>query len=676
MKFLEKQKLAVRISILTSAITVVGLFLLWGIVSFSASAIVRKNIINQMSDTVKSHAAIINDYVSYAEKYMTAFALSDEVRELLRDPENPALLERAQEYTEDFAAVRGSFEGLYIATPETYVLTHTSQEAIGITTRKGDDLKSFQQTILDEPRLTNLGIMKSPGTGAMILSMYYPIFENEECIGYVGAGVFASTLMDSLLELKLQGLPDSEYVFVNAETGVYLYHEDEKLLNTETTDPGYLDIIQQSKFGISAQPEIYTYRDENGEKQLVVYQYLRDRDWIFMVRNNTSEVFASISSIQIQMGVMCIAVMLLIIFCLVSMMRRVSENLERVEAAIGCLGRFELNADKELASLYKRGDEIGVIARTTHAMCDHLRQTIDDIRRILGEMASGNILVNVEQSEVYYIGDFQVLAQSLKMIRSNLLQLTRSIAQVSNNVTKGAECVSQSAESLSSGAATQADSVTRLTKSANSITKQIRLSADNCSAVQELVDQAVCYSTEADEKMNQLTEAMSNVTHSSKEIEKIIRVMKDIAFKTNRLALNASIEAAQTGAAGKGFAIIANEVRNLAAKSEEAVKTTVELINRSIQDVHSGINATAQVGDIVHTIDKCVGSIKGKVHEIAAASAHQSSMISDVSERVEEISQVVQTNSSVVGQSVDTSQELFGQAKELHDLISQFRIND
>ena len=95
-----------------------------------------------------------------------------------------ALLRQAQKYTEDFAAVKGIFEGLYIATPETHVLTHTSQGAIGMTTRTGDSLKSFQSTILAQRQLTNLGIMKSPGTGSMILSMYYPIFEGQRCIGY------------------------------------------------------------------------------------------------------------------------------------------------------------------------------------------------------------------------------------------------------------------------------------------------------------------------------------------------------------------------------------------------------------------------------------------------------------------------------------------------------------
>lgn len=607
-----------------------------------------------MTDAVRSRAAIINDYVSSAEEYMTAFALSDEVHELLRDPENPMLLERAQEYTEDFAAVKGIFEGLYIATPETYVRTHTSQGAIGMITRQGDALAPFQQTILAKPELTNLGIMKSPGTGAMILSMYYPVFEDDRCIGFVGAGVFADALMDNLLELELQGLPNSEYVFISAETGVYLFHENQELLNTKTTDPGYLDIMESVQSGAGAQAETYTYTDENGVKQLVVYQYLQDRGWIFMVRDNTQEVFKTVASTQFQVGMVCVVVMFLIILCLVLMMRRVGNSLERVEAAIGRLGRFELNADQELSSLYDRGDEIGVIARTTHTMCDHLRQTIEDIRRILGEMATGNIAVNVSLNEAYYIGDFQVLAKSLKTIRANLLQLTRSIAQVSNHVTEGAERVSKSAESLSQGAAAQADSVMRLTESADSITAQLRLSADSCAAAQEFVDQAAGYFSEADEKMALLTD--------------------DIAVKTNLLALNASIEAARAGAAGRGFAVVADEVCSLAAKSAEAVQMTAELINRSIQDVHSGADATAQVEDIMRKIDQFTVSIRGIVHEITSASAKQSGMISDVSEGIGEISRVVQTNSEAVEQSVDTSQELFGEAKRLHDLIGQFRI--
>ena len=153
------------------------MLLLWLVVSTNASSTVKSDITNQMTDAVEARAAIIDEYVTSAEEYMTAFALASEVRDLLLRPEDPALLERAQRYTEEFAAVKGIFEGLYIATPATHVLTHTSQGAVGMTTRTGDSLKTFQDTILSQQNLTNLGIMKSPGTGSMILSMYYLILK-------------------------------------------------------------------------------------------------------------------------------------------------------------------------------------------------------------------------------------------------------------------------------------------------------------------------------------------------------------------------------------------------------------------------------------------------------------------------------------------------------------------
>mgnify|MGYP001074876403 FL=1 len=121
MKFLVNKKLATRIGIITTIITLVGMLLLWLIVSTNAASMVKNDITNQMIDAVESRAAIINQYVTSAEEYMTAFALGNEVRELLLNPTDPLLLERVQEYTEDFGSVKGIFEGLYIATPTTYV---------------------------------------------------------------------------------------------------------------------------------------------------------------------------------------------------------------------------------------------------------------------------------------------------------------------------------------------------------------------------------------------------------------------------------------------------------------------------------------------------------------------------------------------------------------------------
>ncbi|MDE7018723.1 MAG: hypothetical protein K2P65_14345 [Lachnospiraceae bacterium] len=313
MKFFANRKLATRIGIITTALIFAGMLLLWLIVSTRVASMVESNITNQMIDAVESRASIINDYVASAEEYVSAFALGSEVHDLLLNPEDPTLLQKGQKYTEEFAAVKGIFEGLYISTPDTYVLTHTSQGAIGITTRSGESLEEFHKTILSKPELTNLGIMKSPGTGSMILSMYFPLFDGQTCIGYVGAGVYASRLMDVLLGLNIEGLPHSEYVFLNVDTGTYLYHEDEALLNTETTDKGYLEIINRIKTDGSTEAGTYSYQDENGTDQLVVYKYLKDRNWVFMVRDDVAEVYQEVETVRFTVGTICAIVAAVIV---------------------------------------------------------------------------------------------------------------------------------------------------------------------------------------------------------------------------------------------------------------------------------------------------------------------------------------------------------------------------
>ncbi len=673
MRFFANRKLATRIGIITTALIFAGMFLLWFIVSNRVSLMVENSITNQMIDVVESRASIINDYVASAEEYMAAFGLSSDVRSCLTT-QDPAVIERGQKYTEEFAAIKGIFEGLYIATPDTHVLTHTNRNVVGITTREGDSLKEFQQTILAGPELTNLGIMESPGSGSMIISMYDPIFEGEECIGYVGAGVYASGLMDALLNLNMEGLPNSEYVFLNVETGTYLYHSDESLLNTETTDPGYLEIIRLIKEKNDTQAGTYLYQDENGVDQMVVYKYLPDRNWVFMVHDDAEEVYREVETVRGTVGVLCAAVALIIIFVTLLILYREGRELMVMEGAIRRLGNLELSADSGLEGFYGRNDEIGMIAQTIHHVCDCLRKTIDDIGRILGEMAAGNIAVDVERNEGYYIGDFRVLSESLKSIRNHLTDVMRDITSIAHQVNNGADEVAEGAQDLSQGTMQQKLSINGLVSNITDITEQIQNSAARCSNASELVDRAIGYAEEADRKMEQLSVATKNIDESSTQIGSIVKTIEDIAFQTNILALNASVEAARAGEAGKGFAVVSGEVRSLASKSSQAAQNTGVLINRSTSSVKSGTESTGDAISAMHVISECVQSIKALMDEIAVASVQQSEMIVSVENRIKEVSRVIETNSSAAEKSAEVSNELSGQAKTLNRLISQFRI--
>ncbi len=671
---LKNRKLASRISILTTIITLAGMLLLWTVISSNTETMVRDNITNQMANAVESRAVIIDDYVTSAEEYLIAFALSGEVRDLLANPEDPDLLQKARQYTIDFANVKGIFEGLYIAAPDTYVLTHTAPEAIGITTREGESLKTFQDTILATKELTNLGIMESPGTGNMVISMYYPIYEGEECIGYVGAGVYADRLMDALLDLQLKSLPDSEYVFINAETGVYLYHEDDSLLNTEIQDKGHLEVIKRVQEGGGTSPEAYTYKDGSGKKQIVVYKYLENRGWIFMVQDNSSTVYSSVATVRILTGAACAGVAFFTILVTIGVLSRTGKELMVVERAISELSEFNLSADKGLERFYGRKDEVGLIAEATHNVCSHLKAAIEDIERILSEIADGNLSVDVEKNEGYYIGGLRMLTVSLQAIQTKLTKVLKEISLVSSHVNEEAEQVLSRAESLSHGATEQALSVQALGNAVSNIEQQAGSTARYASLAKEENIRTHQRIETCSNEMLALMDAMQTIDEKSKEIIKVVKTIEDIASQTNILSLNAAIEAARAGMGGKGFAIVAEEVRMLAGQSAEAARSTAYLIGETVAAVETGSHISDMTNQALQEVVASAKNVSDAVASIFEAADGQACAVGQISQELECISNVAQSNSDAVKDSAEVSEKMSEQAAMLKTQVSKFQL--
>ena len=134
------------------------------------------------------------------------------------------------------------------------------------------------------------------------------------------------------------------------------------------------------------------------------------------------------------------------------------------------------------------------------------------------------------------------------------------------------------------------------------------------------------------------------------------------------------MEAARAGTAGKGFSVVAEEVRGLASRSAEAAQNTNALVTRSIQDVKTGTESTDLAVSAMQVISGCIQSVKELMDEIAAASVQQAEMIALVESGIKEISQVVQSNAASAEESAAVSKELSGQARALNQLIGRFRV--
>ncbi len=609
-----------------------------------------------------------------AEEYLKAFALSGEVRQLLADPDNADLLQKAQQYTIDFSNVKGIFEGLYIADTNTYVLTHTSSGAVGITTREGESLETFQNTILASQELTNLGIMQSPGTGNMVISMYYPIYEGKTCLGFVGAGVYADRLMDALLDLELKNLPESKYVFMNAQTGVYIYHEDESLLNTQAEEKGHVEIIKHVQDAGNTDTTLYTYENEKGKNQLVVYKYLDNRDWIFMLQADASKVYGSVSMVRILMGAACAGVAAIIILVTLLILSKTGKELMVVEHAISGLSEFDLDADKGLEPFYGRKDEVGMIAYATHKVCKHLKAAIEDMERILSEIADGNLTVDVTKNESYYIGGLKMLTGSLQAIRSKLMKVIKEISFVSHQVNAEAGQVLSRADSMSQGAEEQALSVQALGDAISNIEQQADSTAKFASlAKEENVRTHQRIETCSSDMLN-LMSAMQTIDEKSKEIIKVIKTIEDIASQTNILSLNAAVEAARAGEAGKGFAVVADEVRMLAGQSAEAARNTAFLIRETVTAVETGSHISDLTNQALQEVVASAEHVSDAVSSIFEAADDQSGAVERISQELERISDVVRSNGDVVKDSAAVSEKMSEQAAMLKEQVSKFHV--
>ena len=325
-------------------------------------------------------------------------------------------------------------------------------------------------------------------------------------------------------------------------------------------------------------------------------------------------------------------------------------------------------ADQDTEALYQLFSEI---ASNLSGGVNAIKDYINEISDVLGEMANGNMSVSISSD---YKGDFIKLKQSINMIAESLNSTLTEINSAAVQVASGTIQVSSGSQTISQGATEQASSIEELSASITQIAAQTKQNAVNANKANELAMSAQAEATDGNDRMEEMQAAMSQINESSQSISKIIKVIDDIAFQTNILALNAAVEAARAGIHGKGFAVVAEEVRNLAARSASAAKETTELIEGSIKKVEVGTRIADQTATALSGIVSSVEKAAGLVALIAAASNEQATGIAQVDRGIEQMSQVVQTNSATAQETAAASEELSSQADLLKSMVNQFTL--
>lgn len=373
-------------------------------------------------------------------------------------------------------------------------------------------------------------------------------------------------------------------------------------------------------------------------------------------------------------GIVMIIIIVIIIIGLIlitkvvqAIIESISNPVEEIKAA--ALEMAKGNYDLEIE--YTSEDEIGVLADCMREMILFTKDNISNITEVLNKFAEGNFDVEIEDN---YIGEFIEIKESLEKIVDSINNTFYDIKIVTEQVKDGSEQVASTAQIISEGAINQAGIIQELMAAIGQINEKVKVSTEQANSTNVLTRELGNQIELNNEKMNEMVTAMNKIEESSINIKSIINTIYSISEQTNLLALNAAIEAARAGESGKGFAVVADEIRKLAEESSVAVKNTEILIEDSINNVNDGKNVADEASEALSSV---VGKAKEAVELIGtiAELTEQGAMaISEVYNGIDQIAEVVESNTAISEESAAASEELSSQSESLQNMIDKFKL--
>lgn len=432
------------------------------------------------------------------------------------------------------------------------------------------------------------------------------------------------------------------------------------------------------KIGYSIIEEIKNGNDENAT-DAILNNCTPALNKVVEIAIKLDELTDEASSETVRNMVVCtVAGFVVIIVCLVfafTLTRKTSkrvletilEPLHAIEDVAMELTEGNLHSTLE----YHSDDEIGKLAHSMRKSIRILGTYVDDIDRSMKLFSEGNFDVH---PEVEWRGDFVGILNSFMAFQASMAGTIKGIQNVSNEVSGAAEQVASSSNDLADGATNQAAVVEELTATVTGVSEQVEKNSQSAKEISVKVDELGNAISESNGKMHEMVDSMHEISEASKEIDKIITTINEIASQTNLLALNASIEAARAGEAGKGFAVVANQVNVLADQSAQAAKESATLIETSVKAVEKGMVIAGQTAAQLEEVAENSKVITTEVTNIAETLETQTTEIKQINEGIEQINDVVQTNSATSEECAAASQEMSSEAESLREMIRKFKV--
>lgn len=534
----------------------------------------------------------------------------------------------------------------------------------GVSIKDGTDFSDRDYVKAALNGKTNISdVTLSKYTNTYGISIAAPLISSGRIIGVVYYRADVDFMNDIVKHISVgQG----SYAYILDENNNVIAHKNEKYIMNDK----YKEMIPKDiKNCISSQNGSMTCAYD-GDKYICGYSKIdKMANWRVVIASPESAYDSDILRFVKKLVISDIIALIAAIIVALIIAKAISRPIVRVKNLLSALAQGDLSVQLNDT---KNKDELGILQNSAVSLNRMLSDMLTQSGDVLSKMAAYD-LTSEDMRE--YPGKFNELAASINSIKAILSNMILNIQNSSVNVDGGSKQLAEAASMLSEGTMAQASSLQKLVTDVENVAQNINANSDKTIFVNESLGNLDSEIKDGNQKMQELSNVVRTVEEMSEDIKKIVNTIDGIAFQTNILALNASVEAARAGESGRGFAVVAQEIGTLATKSSDASKKTAELIEKCIKGIESAKEYADITSDSLAKIVSDSNNIANAFDEMSKANEIQAKNANDIRNEIENISQVVQSNTATAQQTAASTEVLSEQAAALKDMTGRFKVD-
>lgn len=636
-------KLNMRLTlILFALIPMICITIILGIVLIrTSSAELKDSTHNSLVSVIQQIGNSFDTSIQNNRVTMQSFAQAPVVMQVLKDPENQALLDEARKYTNDFFGKLDGFEGLYIATWDSVTLTHPSEAMYGKQLREGDSLTGLQNSMLASDGFFNTGIITSPASGQLIMSMYVPIYdENQNPLGFIGAASYVNQVASKYSDVTSLGLSSAYVYFVDAQ-GTMLYHPDESKIGNPVENEAVKTLVSRLSAGEHPAPECVEYNYKGAMKYAAYYVGAGEK-YIAVLTADETEVLEGVNKVTKYTLLICVICIIVFAGIALFVSIKVASPLTKIAVATEKLSTGDISVECDAKSDIK---EIVSIIAAFQSLKDALNDSMRSVKN--SALVLNKAIVSVDGMT----GDN---VESINQINNAIDE----VAKTSQAVAENAQLMAEKALELGDNIEVLNGNVTNL-HDASEIIKNANNDATKC------MKNVYSGANESVDAMKTISEKIAETNSAIEAIGKAVESIESIAAQTNLLSLNASIEAARAGEAGRGFAVVADEIRTLADSSALSAKEIKQVMEEVVTLSNSTVEISGRVFEVISKEQADIEDAQDKFNTLSESVETSISEINTIKEMAGKLNTIKSELSESTNELGAISEELGASAQEV-----------